>query len=324
MYRFLYCVIIFFISSVNSKIVALSVKILSEIELSRFSVIDENVSHSGTDACIRKITDGKAIYIFKQIDDSSMSQQLLLINDCVASSVGIQAGISINEVCFVPYTVGAHLKKYPERAATLHTYVAGCDVDLKLPLFLSTDFSIHQRVIDVNSAWQKQYPLLAKNQGLSKLRIESMSFHKQLPSIVALDTFIGNGDRSKPNIFYDEHKGCFCGIDHAAAFGKTLPFFACERLKELVHEGYFKSSDKKIVDGLRIYLNTLQRLHSTCQPSVIREALSMLIPYLASHAVDNSEIKKRLCHHEVIIENNYMVTAELIELLKESVCCIKI
>jgi hypothetical protein len=38
-------------------------------------------------------------------------------------TIGIDAGININEVFFMPSVVGADLKIYSDRAATLHTFI---------------------------------------------------------------------------------------------------------------------------------------------------------------------------------------------------------
>jgi hypothetical protein len=84
--------------------------------------------------------------------------------------------------------------------------------------------------VNLDSPWQKKYPLAWDEQGLTGSIIETMSMHVTLPYLVALDTFIGNSDRSLPNIFYDKKSNTFYGIDHAAAFTRALASFAYDRL----------------------------------------------------------------------------------------------
>lgn len=300
---------------------ALSVKVLSEVDVASFSVINESISHGGTDASIRKVTDGTTIYILKQIVRSDLNEQWLLINDCIASTVGCEVDVPLNEVFFIPYFVGSHLKMYPERAATLHMYVPGYDVESMHPQFLLPDFSVHQRVINTNSVWQKQYPLAVHKQGLSVLCIESMSLHESLPLVVALDTFVGNGDRSKPNLFYDEKSNYFYGIDHAAAFSKQLPLLACERLKELVHKNYFKECNKMVIQSMRKYRDTLQELYMNNKPFVMIEAMHTLVFSLDAPASYDRAVQERLEWHSTVIKNNYAVTKELIALLDQIVVC---
>lgn len=114
----------------------LSVKVLSEQDLSHFSIVESQVSHTGTDADIRKVTDGNRVYILKQTTDSSLDEQFLLVNDCIASAIGVEVGVPINQVFFVPYNAGSHLKKYPERAGTLHCIVPGNDIESVFPKML--------------------------------------------------------------------------------------------------------------------------------------------------------------------------------------------
>jgi hypothetical protein len=293
---------------------SLPIKILLTNDLEAFSVIEETIVHTGSDAYIVKVTDGKNIYILKQINDSSIDEQFLLINDCVSSTIGTANGISVNAVSFIPFDVAPHLKPYPDRAATLHVIVNGKDLESELPDNLLEHFTLHQRVVNPNSPWQKKYPLADNQQGLDKTIIESMSLHKDLSALVALDTFIGNSDRSLPNIFYDKKSNSFYGIDQAAAFTKKLPLLACERLQELVSQDYFLSCDAKIIHSLRPYRYTLSKLR-VIKPDSIVEAIQELVPHLAFQASLNADVINRVSYHRDIIEKNYAASAKLITLI---------
>lgn len=281
-----------------------------------FYVLNAQISHSGTDAAIRKISDGVHIYILKQIHEPSLDEQFLLINDVIASTIGIDVGVKVNEVFFIPSIVGADLKIYPERAATLHTFISGKDLDQKLPNGLPQDFCIHQRCINKQSVWQQELPLLEHQQGLTQAIIESMSLHEDLSQIVALDTFIGNVDRSLPNIFYDDCTNHFCGIDQAAVFGKNLAQFANDRIKELLEEGYFKTCDSQIMYGLRVYQKMLIELVKINTPCMIIQSMRELLPYLGFNISINGDCS-RMDHQAKIIKDAYNAILELILLLDQ-------
>jgi hypothetical protein len=294
----------------------LHIQILQQKDLNNFLIIDADVAHTGTDACIRKVTDGKSVYILKQINDPSLDEQFLLINDCVASQIGHCAGVPINQVAFIPHDVGTHLKAYPERAATLHTYVSGKDLESEVPCCIHQEFTLQQRVINAGSPWQMQYPLAEDQQGFTRTIIESMCEHETLILLVALDTFIGNSDRSLPNIFYDKQSNGFYGIDQAAAFTRTLPAFAYDRLTELLSEGYFHDGSMNMIDSLCVFRNMLLRLCKAAPPVLIIQSMQQLIIHLPVHTIEQTDIiSARMHHHGCIVEKNYCDTLKLIALL---------
>lgn len=297
----------------------ISIPILSEEDCARFTVVNSSISHTGTDAAIATVTDGNMLYILKQIHDPSLDEQFLLINDCVASTIGYQAGIPVNQVSFIRYNIGAHLKLYPERAATLHEYITGIDLETILPSFLPDYFTLQQRVINHDSPWQKKYPLKVHEQGVTRTVIESMSCNRALVMLVALDTLTGNSDRSLPNIFYDPQRDIFCGIDQAAAFTRELPLYGYQRLQELVDQGYFFLCPQEVIEGLRLYRDTLRFLMQRIPGDTIMEPMRQLVPYLSSSASKNSEIREKMRHHQMVIERNYNYTRELIVLLDQIV-----
>jgi hypothetical protein len=185
-----------------------------------------------------------------------------------------------------------------------------------LPKNLPENFSIHQRCINKQSVWQKKWPLLENQQGLTKNIIESMSLHKDLPPIVALDTFVGNVDRSLPNIFYDGKNNHFYGIDQAAVFGKNLARLANDRIKELLDEGYFKTCDSQIINGLRVYKKTLVELLEINMPLMIVQSMQELLLHLGSDPLINDDFS-RMHFQAKIINDNYYSLLELVLLLDQ-------
>ncbi|RTL07087.1 hypothetical protein EKK58_02830 [Candidatus Dependentiae bacterium] len=71
-----------------------------------------------------------------------MYSQLLLVTDAVRSQVGRVCQIPVNDVCFIPHNIGAHLKIYPERAVTLHQFIPGKDLDSQMPTCITNYISV--------------------------------------------------------------------------------------------------------------------------------------------------------------------------------------
>src|SRR5260221_3930335 len=51
------------------------------------------------------------------------------------------------------------------------------------------------------------------NKWLNETIISQITWHKQLPIIIALDLFVCNSDRHRGNLFYDDITDSFCAID---------------------------------------------------------------------------------------------------------------
>lgn len=314
---FIFSFIILVLTVQSVLLTAWPVKILTKEEMDTFSILESNVPHTGSDASIQKVTDGLHIYVLKQINDPSLDEQYLLINDIIASTIANDIGIHINEVFFIPYSVANHLKIFPDRAATLHSYVYGKDLEQRLPDCCSNDFTIHQLSLYLLSVWPQQQPIEEHQQGLNRNIINNMSIHDDLPAIVALDTFIGNSDRSLPNIFYDSQSDHFYGIDQAAAFNINLALFANDRLKELLKDGYFLSCDVKVIYGLRKFRNVLWRLKEKFKPLILIQSMQELFPYLGLNMLQKGEVYPRIHYEAKVIEDTYCSISELITVLDQ-------
>lgn len=311
----IFCLISITLTLQNTFLIAWPVKVLTEQEMRNFSILDSDVSHTGCDASIQKVTNGTTIYILKQINDPSIDEQFLLINDVVASTIANDVGVHINEVFFIPYNIANHLKIFHDRPATLHSYVHGKDLEQELPNYSSKDFTIHQQIFDPLSIWQQQWPISKYQQGLNQNVIKTMSIHKDLQAIVAFDTFVGNADRSLPNIFYDNKNDRFYGIDQAAAFNTNLALFAYDRLKELLRDGYFLTCDVEVIYGLREYRNVLLQLKEDFKPLMIIQNMQELLPYLGSNLLQNDEAYLRMSYETKIIQQTNFSILELITML---------
>lgn len=261
-------------------------------------------------------------FVLKQIISPKRDEQFLLARDLVASKIGIICNIPINEVFIMPIEDvnqknSYDIRFYPNRAATIHKLAGGNSLCEFLPNFLNETFDIQQKTFNPDSPWQKKWPVKNNEQGLTKNVIISMSYHNELPKIVAFDTFVGNSDRSLPNIFYDNLKNCFCGIDHSAAFNNyNLPLLAIKQLEDLWKKGFFENCNKQLKKGLKIYSQTLESL---CE-KISSEDVEKLFQAYACHIFTGHNkwwLEERIKRHANAFKENRSTTRKLISLLQK-------
>ena len=153
--------------------------------------------------------------------------------------------------------------------------------------------------------------------GLTKPILHFMSWHRQLPIIVALDLFIGNSDRHCGNLCYDPEKDSFCAIDMDDTFNKDLCAFACKKLKAMMHDKNLSFS-KEEIRAIIIMRDALKLLLHTHKPNNTIKKL-YYFAYQAGFSNNNSlydvRAKNKLKHYEKIIRRTYISVQKLINLL---------
>lgn len=287
--------------------------VLKEEELLNYQVVDLEIKSNSSDAIIKFIKDkDNNLHIIKQIKDESLEEQFLLLNDFIACQIGYHINININKVFLIPRNILSSFKIFPNRAATLHLCVPGKNIE-PLPDFLPSWFTIHQKS---NSIWQKAYHLKPEHQGLTQEIIESMSLHNDLPPIVALDTFVGNADRSEPNLFYCNKSKCFYAIDLAAAFNTNLAEIAIIRISELIKNNYFKKCKPQILNTLKVYRDTLDKLYCNYSDNKIIKYFQDYYSLIFTES-NYIEIKNRFEFQKNIITKNYIATKKLIDIIDQ-------
>ncbi len=291
-------------------LIGFEVTILSEIDLLPFSLNKTIEPHNGSDARIVILEKNGTPYILKQIENPLLCEQYLLIIDCITSTMATNLGIPVNKVYFVPYNIGNHLKTYPDYAATLHEYIPGNDLESIRPSHLPHYFSLQQ--IEINPQRQDN------NYGSAchlKTVIDSFTQHKDTAAIAALDTFIGNIDRSFQNIFYNHSTDKFYGIDQAGAFRGNLAESMLHTLKTYHHHYLIHNILKTIIPGLSIYAQKLTELCQQYPPESILNAISDLIPYLHREADINEHISNVCTIQYRCMLDNYIHSKKIITIL---------
>ena len=141
-----------------------------------------------------------------------------------------------------------------------------------------------------------------------------MAKHPDLPRIVALDTFVGNADRSSPNLYYDDITDRFCGIDMAASFSSPLALAACQQLESLKNSHL--TSDE--LSALADYTNTLALLIENWPPEKQERLLlefSEIAGFQNGSSLFDQNVVERIEFHIKNIKDNYKNCINLLELI---------
>lgn len=147
--------------------------------------------------------------------------------------------------------------------------------------------------------------------------IDQMTWHKQLPIIIALDLFICNTDRHGGNLFYDPVTDCFCAIDMDNIFRRDLPALACKKLDIMVNIHKKKFTKKEII-ALASVRDTLQFLLKKYSSKQIIIQLNLFAKQVGKVSViDSKKMAKKIAHHEEMIVQSRKSVHKLIDALDE-------
>lgn len=151
--------------------------------------------------------------------------------------------------------------------ATLHTLAVGKSIDKK----------------------RTQYRKMGLKQalhGIDRSMISWMARHKQLVTIVALDTFLCNNDRHQANLFYDSTTDTFCAIDMDYLFAHSLAYLSSCSLSSLTHDELATFTEKEWLAVLELR-NTLYCLVTLYQP---KEIIALLYELVKEAGLDNTSL----------------------------------
>jgi len=254
-------------------------------------------------------------YVVKQDKSFSLKAQLQVALEMLSAFIAASIGISAHQVQIIPVGVSFPGKVVVERPATIHTFMPG-SVIRALKKKIYSGFSINQGGTPTRPA-----------RGLTSSVIKCMSWHQDLPFIVALDTFIANRDRSRKNILYDEVNNRFYAIDMALVYDMPseeifIPQLACNNVEFMIKNKV--SFKKRKWKAIRCYYATLLQLlehfppHTTCA----------LLDTFVQKAGLNEKYYNDIAFHnvlekyKVVIEKAYNENERLVgllsQLLKES------
>lgn len=281
----------------------------------KFTKISE-IRHGSEADYIFLQDEDKKEWIYKQISNQSADDQIVIVLEKVAYDIAAPLQIPINRATVVSPTESFEhrlLKNYP---GSLHLKVEGAPADRVLPW---AGFDIHQKFRSpflIN----RLGPLSAEEIGLRRVVIQTMAKNSDLAKIAALDTFLGNSDRSAANVFYDDKQKRFYGIDLGNCLMGNLPKCAQERISAFLLEKTPFTTEEK--EGLRIYRQTLQDLTVQFPPAKTKEILDgalQVAGFVPSNSLLwNEDVERKIKKWKNLIEENHKSTLQLVIFLKEN------
>jgi len=251
-------------------------------------------------------------YVVKQEKSKTLVKQFRALSETLCAHIAATLDIPSHRVRLLPVGVPFPGKFITKRIATLHTLVPG-----------DTVRTLADRTygkIDIKQATDESIPF--DRQGFNERTIFFMSLHPQLPKIVALDTFIGNKDRNKANILYDQNDDSFYAIDMALMYDvsgnrKSVAQVACDQVTHMITQN--KQFTQKEREALITYRSILQELIKEFPPKKLGELLDFLLAgsglIKQDSFYDEKEIYALLNIYKRAIRQSYIEVKKLVYLL---------
>jgi len=193
-------------------------------------------------------------------------------------------------------------KLHKNLSATLHTIAPG-----KMVRDIQGKYSqlcIKQRCPKITNRW------------FDEIIVDHITWHKDLPVIVALDIFLCNTDRHKGNLFYDEIRDSFCAIDMDNIYRRNLSLYACDNLEKMIKDK--KKFTAKEIEALKVVKNTMEFLlqkYSSGDLVTLLYIFAHQAGYIDNGSVDNNRIKKRIDLYEQIIIESHVTAYKFVKML---------
>ena len=240
------------------------------------------------------------LYIIKQKRDKS-KLTVSVIRDALAAYIAEDFKIahSVEVISKKDKIAG---KVFEDLPATLHTIAPGKmvkDVEGKY-----SQLCIRQRCSNIINRW------------FDEIIIDQITWHKDLPIIVALDIFLCNRGRHNKNLFYDEETDSFCAIDMDNIYRIDLPLYACANVEKMIKNK--KKFTPQEIQALKVVQRTLQFLLKKYSPDTLIGLLHMFAQqagYADNGSKENEDIKKKIKLYEQTIVESQISAYRFIKIL---------
>ena len=279
--------------------------LLSEIDYTGKETVVVTGGFESVNSFIRYLTINGKRYILKQKKDAS--RLMTAIREALAAYIAQDLHIA-HSVKIIAIEDDISGKVNVQSPATLHTIAAGKSVRSQ-PESRYSQLCLKQRSPED----------LLLGRWLTEEIIDQITWHKQLPLIIALDLFISNTDRHGDNLFYDPVTDRFCAIDMDNIFRRDLPELARKKLIIMVKIQKKKFTKEEIV-ALTSVRNTLQFLSRRHSPNDIIAKLHFFAQQISNkkNSVIHSKVMiKKIKSHEKMIIKSHKSLYRLIGVLNE-------
>lgn len=246
-------------------------------------------------------------YLVKQKKD--YKKQLAVVRDALAAYIAKTFRGIAHEIEIIRANQEFSGKVNQSLPATLHTLAPGETVR-KQP-------KCKYNALRLRQFWAQAQSFNEK--GLTKLIIEYMTWHRQLPEIIALDLFIGNSDRHCGNLCYNPDTDTFCAIDMDDTFNKDLCELACKKLKYMIKKENveFSENELKALKRMKKALKILIRKHHPTELIQKLHVFAQQAGFSNGAKLYEEDIQKKLLLYESMIINTYRSASQLILLLEK-------
>ena len=245
-----------------------------------------------------------ARYIVKQ-KKSIKSPTLSPILDALAAWIAHPLGIA-HTVEIIPAHKDFPGKTNTTRIALLLTIVPGATVRSQLKSKYNA-LSLKQK---------KGKDVSGTDKWITEQIVDQMTWHDQLPIIVAFDLFISNTGRHNSNLFYDPSQDSFYLIDMDHCYRLNLPSRAIAQFNTMMLRQ--KIFTQKEVKALKIMKQTLQLL---CSKYSAQEIVDKLYFFFRQGCMQDDYclkyVKKKIKKRKRNIQMSYQSATQLIQLLDD-------
>ncbi len=246
----------------------------------------------------------KRVFLIKQYKNTTpLIKQFLVVTEMLGAYIAEVNGIQANKVSIIPAECAFPVKLNRQKPATLHALVPGQKVST---------------IYDFNLLFK-----LLLSRRLTSSVMHSMSLRKDIPVIVALDTFIGNNDRNRGNFFYDKETDTFWLIDFGNSFKRIISSSSCTFINEMLGDKSLNLVPEEI-NGLIIYRDTLKKLiesHPPKQLHTLFDIFTKQAGIIPGSVFYNDEVAERIQWYKNNIIENYQGAQELVKLLDKLIAC---
>lgn len=245
-------------------------------------------------------------YLVKQKKEEN--KQIAVVRDALAAYIAKDLNIA-HQVDVITFNKSIPGKIYNEWPATIHTIAPG-------------DTVRKQRASIYSSLRLKQFWAHADTfeaQGLTHDIITHMTWHKQLPIIVALDLIIGNSDRHCGNLCYDPTTDKFCAIDMDDTFNKDLCEIACRKLTMMIRDPkvIFTKQEINALVQLRQAIMYLLRRHDPVHLIRKMHSFAKKSGFIKGSKIYTPSIAKKLNHYALTITQTWVSARKLVVILNQ-------
>ncbi len=246
-----------------------------------------------------------SLWVLKQRKDDSVHDRLVTVIDTIGARIARSLGLRCNEIELIPSSIGNECKPFKHLPATLHSYMPGTKV------YRTEKFH--------NLIMHQKHRKKDKSRGLTQEIIHNMTIDKDFPKLIAVDTFIGNSDRNRLNLLYDEEHNEFNAIDFGTSFKANLSKYAFKMIKKMIASN--QKLESTLLNALLVYKNTLMQLVRHYPPAQLTAMFRALLKNAGSFHIksgheDFAEFSEETTKFITLARESHVSTKKLINALR--------